>query len=188
MYSPATRIRGFSDSNPRSANCSRLRLTCSRSASLTSSRAACSSLNRAGTLFVLITVDVPKARGEGPAIVFWARALRRYVPGSSVLRLVWARVDNVRSHIAHDGQKKVALRSNGRDRLFTSALRSLGAIEARWSEVCRAILAMALDRWMNLVSGSGRGQAWHSSLPGSTYKQVYYLPNPCPYGLFASTK
>lgn len=62
-YSPATRIRGSSDSSPRSASDNRLTLTCSIAASLTPLKASYSSLNRGGTVLPAeIAGEVVKGR------------------------------------------------------------------------------------------------------------------------------
>lgn len=95
---PATLIRGASDSNPRSASCSLLRFTCSRAAFSIPLRAACSSLNRDGTLFAVITKEFEKLREPKAVVVFKAWA-RRMVLGLTILR-----VDRDRRQIAHDGQ------------------------------------------------------------------------------------
>lgn len=95
---PATLIRGASDSNPRSASCNLLRFTCSRAAFSIPLRAACSSLNRDGTLFAVITEEFEKPREPKTVIVLRGRA-RRMVLVLSILR-----VDKDRRQIAHDGQ------------------------------------------------------------------------------------
>ena len=49
MSVPATRMRGASDSSPRKASCSRLRLTCSGATSFTWPKASYNSRRRGGT-------------------------------------------------------------------------------------------------------------------------------------------
>lgn len=101
-YSPATRIKGSSDSNPRSASDNRLTLTCSIAASLTPFKASYSSLNRGGTVLPAdIAGEVVKGRARVVGTVSRRWVFRRAV---SILALPLVRVESVRRQVEQEGQ------------------------------------------------------------------------------------
>lgn len=101
-YSPATRIKGSSDSNPRSASDNRLMLTCSIAASFTPFKASYSSLNRGGTVLPAdIAGEVVKRRVRVVGTVSRRWAFRRAV---SILALRLVRVESVRRQVEQEGQ------------------------------------------------------------------------------------